>query len=188
MGSANNRSFFRINTMIPCGYRVLTEEEYLNKNKSTTVDAGYIEEYFLEGFNELDNQIKDVVVQIGQKSDLLAKALTALNSKINFLLQTVDVKQLSRTIPLRMVNLSAGGMQFKIDEKVNSSHKIEILLQLSSEEDPILTVCNIVSSTIEKDGSTLVSLKYNGLSEEDRRKLIYFIQEKEIEFASKKEA
>ena len=184
MNAKNNRSFFRINAMIPCGYRVLSAEEAKKRKDSSSLDAGYIEEYFLENFHDLDEQIKGIVVQIGQKSDLLAKALTALNSKINFVMQTVDVKQLVQTIPLRMVNLSAGGIQFKIDEAIDESNKIEVLLQLSAEDQPIMILCNIVKTSAEKDGSNLVSLKYISISEEDRRKLIYFIQSKEIELAN----
>ncbi len=184
MKSKNDRSFFRINAMIPCGYRILSAEEFQNKESSSTLDPSYIEKYFLEDFNKLDEQIKEIVVQIGQKSDLLAKALAALNGKINFILQTVDVKQLSHSIPLKMVNLSAGGIQFKIDENINNNQKIEVLLQLSTDKEPLLIMCDIVKVLEEEDGF-LTSLKYRSISEEDRRKLIYFIQNKEIEYATK---
>ncbi len=180
----NNRSFFRINAMIQCGYRILSAEEARNKQIPNAIDAAYMEKYFLENFNELDEQIKKIVVTIGQKSDLLAKALAALNGKINFIVQTVNVKQLAQTVPLRMVNISAGGIQFKINQKVSQDNKIEVLMQLSSTEDPIISICDIVNSSSERDGSTLASLKYNNLSENDIRKIIYFIQNKEIEYAN----
>jgi len=184
MSAKNNRSFFRINAMIPCGYRVLSAEDAKKRKSANSLDAGYIEEYFLENFHELDEQIKDIVVQIGQKSDILAKALTALNSKINFVMQTVDVKQLTQTIPLRMVNLSAGGIQFEINERLDTSSKVEVLLQLSAEDEPIMILCDIIKTLPKTDGMTLTSLKYNVITEEVRRKLIYFIQSKEIELAT----
>jgi c-di-GMP-binding flagellar brake protein YcgR len=185
MGTKNNRSFFRINAMVQCGYRVLTTEEALNKKYPSAIDANYIEEYFLEDFNQLDQQIKAIVIEIGQKSHLLAKALSNLNSKINFMAQTVDVKQLSNILPTKMVNLSAGGIQLKIEGKIDLTNKVEILLQLSTDEPPIITLCDIVNLSKKQDGSTLTSLKYGSISEDDRRKLIYFVQNKEIEFAYK---
>ena len=185
MDTKNNRIFFRIDTMIPCGYKILTEEQSKKNPLPTSLDSNYIKEYFLEGFHELDEQIKEMTAQISQKSHLLSQALTALNSKVNFLMQTVDDKQLARTIPVRMVNLSAGGLAFKINEHVDLSCKVDILIQPIPDEDPILARCNIVKIVPETDGSTTISLEYQDLSEDDRRKLVYFIQSKEIEYANK---
>lgn len=185
MKTKNNRSFFRIDAMIPCGYKMMTKKQSEKNPIPTSLDSSYIEEYFLEGFHELDEQIKEITVQISQKSHLLSQALTALNSKINFLMQTVDYKQLARTIPVRMVNLSAGGLAFKINEHVDLSCKVDILIQPIPDQDPILARCNIVKIVSETDGSTTISLEYQDLSEDDRRKLVYFIQSKEIEYANK---
>ncbi|MBD3821015.1 MAG: PilZ domain-containing protein, partial [Thiotrichales bacterium] len=109
MSTQNNRSFFRIDVMLPCSYHVISEEESIENPLPTSPDASYIEKYFLQDLQGLDEQITDIIEQINQKSNLLARALTAMNSKINFVLQTIDQKQLSRTIPQRMVNISAGG-------------------------------------------------------------------------------
>ncbi|MBD3822768.1 MAG: PilZ domain-containing protein, partial [Thiotrichales bacterium] len=53
-----------------------------------------------------------------------------------------------------------------------------------AEEPPVLARCNIVKIIPESDGNTTVALEYQGLNEDDRRKLVYFIQTKEIEAAS----
>ncbi len=70
--------------MLPCSYRIVPEEEAINQPLPTSPDASYIEKYFMENLTQLDEQLSTVISQIGQKSALLATALTAMNSKINF--------------------------------------------------------------------------------------------------------
>lgn len=183
MASKNNRSYFRIDVMMPCSYRILSEEDSKQNPLPALPDANYIEKYFMEDLHELDVQIKDIVEQISQKSSVLAQALSALNSKINFVLQTIDHTQLSRSIPVRMVNISGGGIALRVDEQVEMSDKMDLLLQPLPNESPILVRCNIVKLMPEQNGQTNVALEYQHLSEEDRRKLVYFIQSKEIEYA-----
>lgn len=183
MASKNNRSYFRIDVMLPCSYRILSEEDSIEHPLPDIPDASYIEKYFMEDLQELDEQIKGMIAQISQKSNVLAQALTAINSKINFVLQTIDHKQLSRSIPMRTVNISGGGIAMKIDEPAQLSDKMDILLQPLPNETPILVRCNIIKITPDTDGTNNVALEYQRLSEEDRRKLVYFIQSKEIEYA-----
>ncbi|MGE4499388.1 MULTISPECIES: PilZ domain-containing protein [Piscirickettsiaceae] len=171
--------------MLPCSYRIVPEEEAINQPLPTSPDASYIEKYFMENLTQLDEQLSTVISQIGQKSALLATALTAMNSKINFLLQTVDRKQLVHAIPQRMVNISAGGLAIKVTENVNANDKVDLLIQPLEDESPVLVRCNIVKVIPEADGSaTTVALEYQNMSEDDRRKLVYFIQSKEIELAN----
>lgn len=185
----NKRSYYRIDVIMPCSYRVLTNEEAEKTPLPDNPDSKYIEEYFMTNLAELDSQINEVISQINLKSSLLASALTAMNSKINFLLQTIDEKQLSRAIPQRLVNLSGGGIAIDIEEPVTITDKIDLLIKPLPEESPILVRCDIVSITPlpeeDSEGYT-VALFYQALSEDDRRKLVYFVQSKEIEYAQKK--
>lgn len=187
MASKNSRSFFRIDVMLPCSYSILSSEEAKKQPLPPQADSSYIEKHFMNNLAELDEQINTIVSQIGQKSSLLATALTALNSKLDFLLQTVDKKQLVHAIPQQMVNISAGGVAIKVNEPVTETDKVDLLIQPLEEEPPILVRCNIVKIIPEKDVATAstVALEYEDLSEDDRRKLVYFIQSKEIEMANK---
>ncbi|VAW48559.1 hypothetical protein MNBD_GAMMA04-1371 [hydrothermal vent metagenome] len=181
----DQRSFFRIDVMMPCSYRILSKQEAESTPLPFTPDAKYIEEYFMQNLAQLDEQINEVISLINQKSTLLATALTAMNSKINFILSTVNNKQLTRAIPQRLVNLSAGGIAINIDEKIEATDKLDLLIKPLPNEDPILVRSNIVKITPlnETSSGAIVALSYENLSEEDRRKLVYFIQAKEIELA-----
>lgn len=183
--SMDQRSFFRLDVTLPCSYRVISAEEAKKNPLPTSPDAAYIEKYFLENLGQLDEQILDLINQIGEKSLLMSAALSAINSKINFVLQTVDQKQLTKAIPQRMVNLSASGLAFDIEENVGLNDMVDLLIQPLKEEEPILTRCKVVKIMPGKACKTcsLVALEYVNLPEDDRRKLVYFIQSKEIENA-----
>ncbi|MEA1988262.1 MAG: PilZ domain-containing protein [Pseudomonadota bacterium] len=184
----DQRSYYRIDVIMPCSYRILTLQQAEETLLPSSPDSKYIEEYFMENLSQLDEQINEVISHINQKSSLLATALTAMNSKINFVLQTIDEKQLTRAIPQRLVNLSGGGIAIDIDEQVQLTDKVDLLIKPLHNEAPILVRCDIVSITPLTDGSegSTIALSYQSLSEDDRRKLVYFIQAKEIEFAQKK--
>lgn len=186
--SKDKRSYYRIDVIMPCSYRVLTEQEAEETLLPNSPDSKYIEEYFMENLTQLDQQINEVISQINQKSSLLATALTAMNSKINFVLQTIDEKQLVRAIPQRLVNLSGSGIAIDVEEDVSLTDKVDLLIKPLSNESPILVRCDIIKITPLTDGSpgSNIALSFQALSEDDRRKLVYFIQAKEIEFAQKK--
>lgn len=184
----DKRSYYRIDVIMPCSYRILTPKEAEENLLPSTPDSKYIEEYFMTNLAQLDEQINEVISHINQKSSLLASALTAMNSKINFLLQTIDEKQLSRAIPQRLVNLSGGGIAIDVEEDVRLEDKVDLLIKPLPNEGPILVRCDIVSIkplADESEGCT-IALSYQGLSEDDRRKLVFFVQSKEIEYAQKK--
>jgi c-di-GMP-binding flagellar brake protein YcgR len=184
----DKRSYYRIDVIMPCSYRILTKSEADETLLPSSPDAKYIEEYFMENLSQLDEQINEVISHINQKSSLLASALTAMNSKINFLLQTIDEKQLTRAIPQRLVNLSGSGIAIDVEDNIDMDDKVDLLIKPLANETPILVRCDIISITPLTDGSngSTIALSYQALSEDDRRKLVYFVQAKEIEFAQKK--
>ena len=184
----SNANYYRIDVIMPCSYRIVSMEEANEVELPSTPDSKYIEEYFMTNLAQLDEEINEVISHINQKSSLLATALTAMNSKINFLLQTIDERQLSRAIPQRLVNLSGGGIAIDVEEDVLPTDKIDLLIKPLPDESPILVRCNIVSIKPLADGSegSTIALSYQCLSEDDRRKLVYFVQSKEIEYAQKK--
>lgn len=176
----SQRSFFRIDVMLPCSYRIISATEADQHPLPTNPDAGYIEKYFMDNIEELDHQIDSLIKQIGERSQITAAVLTALNSKINFLMQTLDEKQLTHSIPQKMVNLSAGGIALHIPEPINQNNKVDILIRPLRDESPILLRCKVVSIQPQDDGN-FVALEFENLTENNRRKLVYFIQNKEIE-------
>lgn len=176
----SQRSFFRIDVMLPCSYRIVSAQEAAEHPLPSVPDAGYIEKYFMDNLEELDTQINKLINQIGERSQITAAVLTALNSKINFVMQTLDENQLTHSIPQQMVNLSAGGIALTINEPIEQSDKVDILIKPLKDEPPVLVRSKIVK-IMPKGNSNYVALEFEHLTENDRRKLVYFIQNKEIE-------
>ncbi|GKT11097.1 MAG: hypothetical protein ISEC1_P0060 [Thiomicrorhabdus sp.] len=181
----DQRSFYRIDVQMPCSYRVLSPQEAEKNMLPINPDAKYIEKYFMTNLAQLDEHINEIISHITEKSSLLAIALTAINSKINFVLETIDDAQLTRAIPTRTVNLSGSGIAIDIDENISKNDKVDLLIKPLEAETPILVRCDIIKITPLEHGNN-VALSYQNLNEEDRRKLIFFIQSKEIELAQKK--
>lgn len=181
------RLFFRIDTILPCSYRIISGEEAKKAPLPEAADNKYIEEYFMKNLASLDNQINESIEHIHEKSAMLATALNALNSKLNFIMQTLEESQLARAIPLRVVNISGNGLALDIEEPVSLTDKVDLLIKPLENEPPILVRCDVVNIKKKLDSNSKeVSLTYQALSVEERRKLIFFIQSKEIEKAQKK--
>ena len=124
--SMDKRSFFRLDVILPCSYKIYSAEDAKKNPLPGNPGSSYIEKNFLQDLAELDGEITDIIAQIGQKSRLMATALTAINSKVNFVLQTIDEKNLSQAIPQRAVNVSAGGLSFEVDQSVKITDVVEV--------------------------------------------------------------
>jgi len=189
MTSKEQRAFFRIDTVLPCSYRIISKEDAAQNPLPEVIDNHYIEQYFMKNLAQLDQVINDSISRINEKSTVLSDALSAINSKLNFILQTLEESQLSRAIPLRVVNISGSGVAIEMTESISLEDKVDLLIKPLQHELPILVRCDVVNikkKTNEKEGEChMVSLTYQNLSVEDRRKLIYFIQTKEVELTHK---
>ncbi len=182
----NKRIFYRLNTMVPLSFRVLSEQEARQEPAPNLPDSQYIERHFLDNLQETERELQQAINAIAERSDLLASALHALNNKINVALQTLDRKQLAHMLPLVRVNMSAGGLALETDRDIKETDKVDLLMQPNPNEPPILIrshVVNILPLPDKGPNRKRVALEFENLPEEIRRRLIYFIQQKELEQA-----
>lgn len=182
-----HRNFFRLDVMLPCNYRVLTREEAQQIPLPDQPSPEFIERHFLSNLQQLNDLISELLVKINNKNALLGSIFNALNAKIDFALQSIDAKHLVNTMPMRMVNISGNGIAIQIDEPITKEHMVDLLIQPLEDEEPILVRCDVVNIKPQPscDHCFWVALKFQYISEDDRRKLIYFLQQKEIEAAAK---
>lgn len=185
-GRQNKRAYYRINTMLPLSYRILSAEEAKENPIPTDPDSTFIENHFLANLQQIDQQLQQAIDTIGQKSDLLASALHALNSKVNLALQAIDKRQLAHLLPLTRINLSASGLALELPFRPKETDKLDILMQPLADEAPILVRSHVVNiQPNPKKGPNIhrVAVEFENLTENARRKLIYYIQRKELEQA-----
>ncbi|WP_143483785.1 PilZ domain-containing protein [Hydrogenovibrio sp. SC-1] len=186
MKHENKRGAYRIDTVIPCSYHIIPEEEIDNSYLPSELNDKYIEEFFLRSLNQVNSKIDDYIFAIGSKSTILADAFSALNSKIDFLFQSIDKKQLSNSMPRNLVNISVSGIAISIHkDKVHQNDKVDLMFQLDPEDSPILVRCDVVNiyQCEDSQDERIVGLKYQSLSEEKRRQIQFFIQRKEFEMS-----
>ncbi len=185
-GRKNKRAFYRLNTMLPLSYRILSAEDAQAQPLPTDPDASFIENHFLANLQQIDQQLQQAIDTIGQKSDLLASALHALNSKVNLALQAIDKRQLAHMLPLTRVNISASGLALEMPTRPNDTDKVDILMQPLPDEAPLLVRGHIVNVQPLPDkgpNAHRVAVEFENMTEDARRKLIYYIQRKELEQA-----
>ncbi|MBN2647047.1 MAG: PilZ domain-containing protein [Thiotrichales bacterium] len=184
MSQAGQRSYFRIDVNLRCSYRIIPAERLAQTPFPESTKASYIESQMMQDFSDLDQQIQQAIGAIQERSELLANALNALNRKLNFLIETMDTTQIAKAIPVRSVNLSGNGIALDIAGPIHPEDKVDLLMQPLENEAPILVRASVITTQPAQDGQRQrVALQYDNLSEEDRRKLIFFIQAKEIELA-----
>lgn len=183
--TAQQRAYYRMDTMLPMSYRILTSEEAHNPLPATA-DALFIEQYFPSALNELDERIEDAVNLIREKSAIMASALDALNEKLNFIVHGLGEHAIKHVLPTIPVNLSAGGLSFNLSQNVPVNSTIDFIIFLNINNDPLLIRAQVVKVVQNPDATFMVAVEFRNLNEEMRRQLVYFIQTKELEMAREK--
>ena len=181
----NKRSFFRIDVMVPFSYRVIPAEEADLHPLPDDPDEEFIETHFLNNLHQIDQSLQQAIEELSSVDNRLAAALLALNSKINMSFKVVDKTRLTRLLPQVRINLSGSGLAFDTHQPVRPGDKIDLLLQPLPYEAPIITRSRVVGIRPPEDPSypQRVAVAYENISEEDRRKLLFFIHQKELEEA-----
>ncbi len=183
--SAQQRAYFRMDTMLPFSYRVLSDEEAQTPLPSVA-DASFIERYFPSALSEIETRVEESIRLIGEKSSLMADALTALNEKLNFIMHGLGEEAIKHTLPTVPVNISAGGLSFNASCATQDKQFIDLLMFLNLQAEPLLVRSQVVKVIHHPDASCSVAVEFVNLTEEMRRQLVYFIQTKELEIARHK--
>lgn len=178
------KAFFRMDLDLPCYYKVLTRDEAEQSKLPMTVNSDYMRKHFIDQLNLIDDEIVQYIDELSQKSTLMSNCIKALNRKLDFLIQTVDETQLANVLPIQQVNLSANGIAIEVKEPIDMSSKVDLIMRPLEHETPVAVRCDVVHITPKPEtNSSWVAMSYQAISEDNRRKLIYFIQTKEIENA-----
>lgn len=185
--NAQHRAYYRMDTMLPMSYRVLTATEAMTPLPNTA-DAVFIEHYFPSVLNEIDARLQEKINIIHDKSSLMADALGALNEKLNFILYSLGDKAIKHMLPPMLVNISAGGLAFNSATEIPLNSIIDLIIHLNNNVEPLLIRSQVVKVIPNPDATVMIAVEFIQLTEEVRRQLVYFIQTKELELAKQKRA
>ncbi len=185
--TVQQRAYYRMDTMLPLSYRVLTAEE-ASQPLPATADAAFIERYFPSALSEIEARVQETINTIRDKSSLMAEALSALNEKLNFIMHGLGEEAIKHTLPTVLVNISAGGLSFNVNHAIAENSLIDLLLFLNIQSEPLLLRAQMVKLITHPDATYTVAVEFLNLNEEMRRQLVYFIQTKELELARHKQS
>lgn len=174
----NRRRFFRITDAIHVAYEVIDEEATLEslevEHNEVMIDAVAV----IEQHNEDINQ---TLSELGESSPIAAKAITALNDKIDTLLNLLELDNVIIQKKLQRVeaaSVSACGIAFPISEALNIGQKLKLMMRL----EPSNIKLNVIGSVIdcnELGEEYYLRVEFVDMSNDDRENLIQHIMQRQ---------
>jgi len=166
------RSYFRVDDVFPV------------EAKKVRADIPHMKSKIFRGY---DLEIPDTDLADETINPKLWKMLVDINAKLTTILdRMVFESEGLKEGENKVVNLSASGMRFTINEKVVSGDKLEIKMLLPTGPPiGILTYANVVRVNDRGNGQYEVSLHFSDIDEEVREELIRYAINRQREIIRK---
>lgn len=183
--SEERREYFRIDDEIALDYRQISngEAELLREKIQSRVIDRFTA---ASSFNATSRQMTHVMHKVQVQSPELARCLQAIDQKLNMIAQlfvSEEIKLNER--PTREVNLSAGGIAFRVQNEIKVDSLLELRMVLFPSLVGILTISRVIQCERVEDGNLKfpwqVAVVYEHLRETDRELLVRHIMSKETE-------
>ncbi len=185
--SIENRNAFRINDNILLSLRLIPDdqlEEVLKKYPENNAEL-----QLLNNFSDSSKVLTDQFALVRRRYPEIAKYLKVMDDKIN----TIARRQFSECSMIpdlnwREVNISASGLRFYYDKRLNIGSYLELRLQLSQISKYILAYGKIVRSEVEgeEEGLFTIGVEFTEISLEDREAIHTHVRGKEIRLIREK--
>lgn len=169
---SENRSYFRVDDYFPVISRKVGDEAECAQSK---IFSGY-------GIETQDEAFSDETV-----NPRLWKMLVAINSKLQMILDRLQLESEGlANVKNKPVNLSASGIRFCVDEKVEVGDLLEIKMLLPKYPPTgILAYGKVVKVNEKGDGTHEVSLHFRNLDDEVRDEIIQYALKRQREIIKK---
>ena len=174
----NRRRFFRITDAIHVAYEVIDEEATLesldNKHKEVMIDAISV----IEQHNE---DISCTLCELGESAPIVAKAITAVNDKIDTLLNLLELDNVIVQKKLQRVeaaSVSACGIAFPVGEMLKVGQRLKLMMHLES-SDTRLTLIGSVVDCNELGEEYYLRVEFVDMNDTDREHLIQHIVQRQ---------
>ena len=202
--SGDTRSYFRINDSFPVPLRT-SKEEFAPRRASIFpvygLETGEIDHAELqEGMNPrllrtltginakwsmvlYGIEVMGTVVPDERENPWVWSALETVNKKLSMIMRELNLgKSRIRKAGSREVNLSASGISFTMEEKLNKGDVVELRMLLpSSPPTGIVTLCEVIRAVEGEDGKCHVALNFSDMDESVREELIRYALDRQRE-------
>jgi hypothetical protein len=174
----NRRRFFRITDAIHVAYEVIGEEATLEslevEHNEVIIDAITV----IEQHNE---DISQTLSELGESAPIAAKAITALNDKIDTLLNLLELDNVIIQRKLQRVesaSVSACGIGFPIGEVLEAGQKIKLMMRLEPSNIKLNVIGCVVDCNVLGEEHYL-RVEFVDMSDFDRENLIQHIMQRQ---------
>lgn len=168
------RRFFRINDTIGVNYRILKESEL---NLQSDTDGNPVSTLGLLG--SYDSQIQASLEHLNVKDPLMGGLLDVFNRKLNLIINQLQLESnLSERLAHKVqeVNISACGMAFTVDEKMDIGQKLGFDLILYPSDIHIFAQGDVIACEQADDsGQYYIRTSFQQMSQGDQELLIQHI-------------
>ena len=186
MTEEDKREFVRMDVQIPFLYRILSAEDAQKIKCPSFPDYTYFTDYIAGELLALDQSISKAVDRVSESSPEIAEVLRLLEQKVEINRERIDAVYQNEEVPLRWVNLSATGVGITANINAKQTDKVDILYRLDNTMPIVLLRCEVIQVTHIGGTRNKLSLKFEKISEKNKRDIVMFLQEKQIEKARRK--
>jgi len=186
MTEEDKREFVRMDVQIPFLYRILSAEDAQKIQCPNFPDYTYFTDYIAGELVDLDQSISRAVDKLHESHAEIAYVLRLLEQKVEISRERIDAVYQNEEIPLRWVNLSATGVGITANVNAKQTDKVDILYRLDNTMPIVLLRCEVIQVTHVGGTRNKLSLKFEKISEKNKRDIVMFLQEKQIEKARRK--
>ncbi len=175
----DRRRFFRITDAIGVAYEVIDEAE----TKASPNDPEVKTELNIQALlNQHSEEINSIILALGNEQPLVAKAVAALNKKIDTLLQFSELDSLASHQHFQSVeeaSISACGIAFPINESLDVGKKLNLTLYLKPSEENIHAVGQVIDCKHLIDNDHYLRVEFTDMSDSYRESLIQHIVQRQ---------
>ena len=186
MSTEDNRQFVRMDVQIPFLYRIVRKEEADQIKCPSFPDYSYFTDYIAGELKHLDEVISRKVSALNEEFPQIAEVFRLLEQKVEINRERIDSIIQNEEVPLRWINLSATGIGFFANVDLSTTDKVDILYRLDATTPIVILRCDVVKIVSTGGTRNRVSLQFQKISEKNKRDIVMFLQEKQIEKARRK--
>ncbi len=177
----NRRRHFRMDIKAGFGFKILSPEQAEITRLPRDQDVYDIIDYFGSDLCKMNEEFLQLLTKIKVKSKPLGIMFEILNNKLNMILSTMDQKDIGLVLPQRKINLSGNGLGLATARQANLGDIVDVMIKLSREDALILIRSRVVR--LVPGEPNYLGLYFEDVIEQDRRRIISFLFDKQVEAA-----
>jgi len=174
----NRRRFFRITDAIQVAYEVIDEASTL---ESLKIDRNEVMIDAIALIDQHDEDINQTLSELGESAPIAAKAITALNDKIDTLLSLLELDNIIVQKKLQRVeaaSISACGIAFPIAEIMGVGQTLKLMMRL----EPANIKLNVIGRVVDCNAlgeEYYLRVEFVDMSDIGREQLIQHIMQRQ---------